>query len=93
MPHKPIKPKQKQRALHNYVMCNSWFDRQNGDTVNTLTAQNITEYMQMLGYNDTEYEVIVGKVLVLEHPFTERQCKFVQGEVLIDPRGSGSLQK
>ena len=81
------------RALHNYVMNSSFFDRQNGDTVNTLTAQNITEYMQMLGYNDTEYELIRGEVLVLEHPFTERQCKFTQGEVLIEPRGQGSLQK
>lgn len=74
-------------------MSSSFFDRQNGDTVNTLTAQNITEYMQMLGYNDTEYEVIGGELLVLERPFTEKQCKFTQGEVLIDPRGNGTLQK
>lgn len=81
------------RALHNYVMNSSWFDRQNGDTVNTLTAQNITEYMQMLGYNDTEYELIGRELLLMERPFTEKQCKFTQGEVLIEPRGEGSLQK
>lgn len=93
MPHKPTKPKQRMRALHNYVMNSSWFDRQNGDTVNTLTAQNITEYMQMLGYNDTEYELIGRELLLMERPFTEKQCKFTQGEVLIEPRGEGSLQK
>jgi len=82
-----------QKALHNYVMCNSFFCRQNGDTVNTLTAQKITEYIQALGYTDIKFELVGNEVVLLERPFTERQCKFTQGEVLIDPRGTGSLQK
>jgi hypothetical protein len=75
-------------------MSSSFFDRQNGDTVNTLTPENITEYMQILGYDEAEYEMIGGELVKVQRAFfTERDCKFVQGEVLIEPRGNGSLQK
>ena len=73
MPHKRNNTKLQQRKIRGIILQGSFYDRNQGETISTMTRIDVMELLN-------------EPVKVHLIPDVEK------GEVLIDPRGNGSMQ-